>query len=135
MSADPRFVVDLSDRQAILNYVYTHFITNKAPPSLVKSSGQCVYKGPNGARCAFAVLFTNPDDPALFEGLVASSILGKLYEEDVVPVAIARDNFFNDLQKAHDQAAKGSDSDESFRNYMAGSFVKLASTWNLVSPS
>lgn len=87
-------------RQEAFNVVWRSFVIEKAPPSLDHES-YCVYRGPNGEKCAVGLLI--PDDlyRMEFEGKSLRSIvcldstLRKMFSGDTLQLLL-------DMQSAHD---------------------------------
>lgn len=116
--------------QEIFNRVWEHFVTNKAPAS-VNPNGVCLYRGPNGEKCAAGVFIPDEAYSPLLESigikslvLVPSSGLKNLI--DKFP-PIIKDNLgiLKDLQRIHDNATIYGDSfsqriETDLRNYRVG---------------
>lgn len=94
------------NKQEVFDKVYDHFITQGNPRSVEEGGKGCLYRGPDGARCAVGLLI--PDD--LYEpemdvtgdvrGLLADfpqlgRVLGVKSQDDT--------DFLQALQSAHDE--------------------------------
>ena len=97
-------------KQAQFNKVYSHFILKDKPFSMNKG-GSCVYRGPQGQRCAAGLFITRKEYSPYFEGSVCDvnfgnemTPVGKLLTSKGIDITFARS-----LQKAHDNAAGRND--------------------------
>lgn len=107
--------------QEAFDRVWQWFVVDKNNPSIDPGTRMCVYRGPDGTRCALGVLL--PDDlysPHL-EGLNARTMFSGFFlnedESDTIAVAVKpvtawlnteladNDRLVVALQKAHDMAA------------------------------
>ena len=90
--------------QEIFNKVATHLFTQgkRAMLDPTCDSGQCVYRGPNGSKCAVGVLIP---DKLYRKGMEMRTINGLLDDEEVVLPAWMAENreLLWSLQCVHDQ--------------------------------
>lgn len=107
-------------RQGHFEKVWAWFVTKKKPPSWKKhrgssTTGQCLYKGPRKAMCAFALVVPEEHRGLLEEGNSARRMLDKSaklrrvldVDDQTTSYFFGRSDtdFFSQLQGAHDGAA------------------------------
>lgn len=83
--------------QEIVDRVYQHFIVEKNPPSIDKD-GRCLYRGPNGTKCAAGLFIKDEEYKPDFEGMTAYTL------GDTLPAL--RDKIIIGLQMLHDQCTR-----------------------------
>lgn len=111
--------------QEIFNIVWNHFIVEEGHPS-VGNDGLCMYKGPNGERCAAGLLI--PDEKYKPE------MEGKSCNEEPVLQALpfgASVSFIRELQLAHDDATL---TGANFHKSIHTSLTRIARTHRLTIP-
>lgn len=89
--------------KSTVEFVINHFKTNPRSmnPNYDVSSPRCLYKGPNGERCAFAIC-CNPK-VELQENVPAYTILSYKGFDILLPeFAIKNSHFWSDIQYLHD---------------------------------
>lgn len=122
------------DRQAALCAVYNAFVRDKAPPAVHPETEVCVYRGPNGERCAIGMLI--PDD-VYDPRIEAFSIALVLNEFPSIRKALGVDEgqgdrvFLKRLQGCHDRAQIVPDFHEDIRVRLE----KLAAEYDLRVPA
>jgi len=115
-------------RQTAFNKVWEHFVTNKAPPSM--HGAYCVYRGPEGRKCAIGVLMDDADYKPRFDSRISEAmILDKVM--DLCPSLAGLDKeFANELQGAHDRYADS----VLFHAKIHADLTVLASEYDLTIP-
>lgn len=112
--------------QEIFNIVWDHLITKASPKATIigeTGATRCVYRTPEGAKCAVGALVT--DEECVNWGLIS---VRNLYEEDCLPARLIEHvSLLEDLQGAHDVSY----SQEDRRVNLAG----IASHWGLEVPA
>lgn len=96
-------------KQEIFNKAARHLLTQNARSG---TEGGCLYKGPNGLRCAVGCLFPEHYDTSSFEGMAAGSeelrphliVCGILPENDP-DSSLATLCLLDRLQRIHDSFA------------------------------
>jgi hypothetical protein len=92
--------------QEIFDRVWTHFVVEWNPRSM-DEDGDCVYRGPDGARCAVGVFIPDAEYRDDFEG---DDIEALLRRDDCPPSLVAmleHRKLLDELQAAHDYALDG----------------------------
>ncbi len=90
------------NRQQVLDQVVSCIVA-QGGPSFSKGKGMCLYRGPDGRKCAAGCLL--PDDrydPMMEGSLVSTPRIASILQELVEPEAWS---FFKTLQEQHDNAA------------------------------
>ncbi len=89
------------NRQQVFDRVYTYFITDKNPRSIGKGAVDCLYRGPDGAKCAAGLFILDEDYNVCMEGNTVDSMDYKILERGGVDMST--DGYLlSDLQSAHD---------------------------------
>lgn len=123
--------------QEAFSTVWEHFVVNKAPESVGKyvyaglgEAEGCVYRGPNGTKCAFGVLI--PDDlyEKSFEGRGADFVMRELSEKGYSEFDGLNEGFVRSLQAAHDRSTQAQDFSASVELLLRD----LAKGYNLTIP-
>jgi hypothetical protein len=100
------------NKQEMFDKVWDWFVTNKNAPSisLTKAIETCMYRGPNGTKCAFGVLI--PDDVANSEFVEEFNSYSSEFvierNETLKIMFSGEERFICTLQDAHDVAAQRS---------------------------
>jgi hypothetical protein len=98
--SDPIFADDVTAQQ-LFDRVWTRFVIEKAPRSVVPGGNMCLYRRADGAACAVGILAT--DDECV--GWEAEGPVHAI--ENLPPRLVPHLDLLGDLQYAHD----GSDGD------------------------
>jgi hypothetical protein len=134
----PILVYPLDDKQAILDFVYHHFLVENNPPG-ADDTGQCLYNTPTGG-CAIGCLLTPEVRARLKEDVTTIGLLlnrssdwrcesiKKLFSTSIPS------NFFSALQKMHDECVFKSEP-EKFAPYFLENLILFARRWNLNIPA
>lgn len=118
-------------RQEVFDKVYSYFLFEDKPFSI--EYNVCLYRGPNGEKCAFGIFI--PDDlyHGGLEGRPANIILEKFAPE--LNLNPEDGQFFSELQKCHDYAALLPAEYVYKKGPLRFSLELLASKYNLEIPS
>ena len=84
-------------RIEIIDFIVSHFENN---PRSLSESGDCLYNGPNGSHCAFAIMCSNPEK--LPEGKGVFSLIQKRIPKIKPEFAGYSTGFYRDIQSLHD---------------------------------
>lgn len=96
-------------QQTAFDAVWRHFVIDKGSPSFKLLAGgdiSCLYRGRDGARCAFGVLIPDDQYRPDFEGLNARNIAGTRYNPLALDDGDLYQHFLRSLQGCHDLAAE-----------------------------
>ncbi len=104
------------DRQEAFNKVWDWFVVQKKPASIKPGSPlykrlECLYRGPNGEKCAVGVLI--PDDFLYLNEILHENNTPESWPKPFLKALNwSRDDTFwlRDLQKTHDNSCPGPDS-------------------------
>jgi hypothetical protein len=92
--------------QEIFDRVWTHFVVEGNPRSM-DEDGDCVYRGPEGQKCAVGIFIPDTEYRSGIEGSDAKALLsGSDCPPSLVPMREHAD-LLDDLQIAHDGACNG----------------------------
>jgi hypothetical protein len=129
-------------QQEAFTKVWHHFVTNRGPASYTKESNvtnnKCLYRGPEGARCAAGLLIEDDEYREEFDcnengtSMDANSVFRQIPRlAHLANLVDPYDNFLRRLQKAHDYAViAGGD----FHGWVQRNLRKLAIDFNLEIP-
>lgn len=85
--------------QEIFDFAVNHLRTQGVPST--GPDGQCLYRGPNGTKCAFGAFISDTEYEADMEGMTVFTLARqKQWGYDASKLALLRD-----LQSAHDDSA------------------------------
>jgi hypothetical protein len=127
------------DKQEVFNKIWNHFIVEKNPRSVQSVDADspteiCLYRGPNGSKCAFGVLIPDEDYSEKMEGNGCHSpIFTRNYEK----WGLVENDwlFYIDLQAVHDRAVRGARAEGmDVFDFMKVKFELLAIAHNLTIP-
>ena len=111
--------------QQHFNKVWDYFITKENPKSYDSTTGYCLYRGPNGTRCAIGILI--PDklyNPGMEKSSIDSVLTNFPKLADYLESKSMEDRvFMYKLQSCHD--------DPITKESMKQKLVELASEYNL----
>lgn len=116
------------NRQAAFNTAYLATIAQGKPS--VGARGFCLYRGPDGLKCAIGHLI--PDEK--YHNLLESNSAGSCVIRDAVSAPQEERSFLAELQACHDSAASVHASDEEFVRAFQEYCEKFAGTYNLTVP-
>ncbi len=85
-------------KQEVFNTVWRHFVVEGNPLSFDPKNYRCLYRGPDGAKCAIG-LFLSDGAAAACNFAGVSSIPPHLFPKALLGVEM---EFLKDLQQAHD---------------------------------
>lgn len=93
----------LSEKQKIFNKVYRHLIKQNKQ-SIAADGGACLYRGPNGLRCAIGCLITNEEyTPNMEAGRRGGGNVFALHESKLLPKRLWKHvGLLRNLQVIHD---------------------------------
>lgn len=123
--------------QEFFNNAYRHHVINKQPAGFDKArnisgmnpDGSCVYRGPNGEKCAAGVNIPDSEYNPQFEGKSILSVLPKIpHLEGLNPYKCER------IQGAHDSAARLCKTPAEFTNMVEKNYRFAASELYLTIP-
>jgi hypothetical protein len=118
------------NNQEAFNNAWQRFAVNKEPASYDPVKNMCMYRGPNGTKCAIGGLYPDDQHHTENECASASTILrGEVFSrwdndgginreiQAIMPEALEGldPDFADDLQGAHDIAARKADFHKSIR--------------------
>ena len=113
------------DRQEIFDIVWDHLVTKKSPKSVSRGKSNikgndtfCMYRGPNGTKCAVGALVTDEECDGWGNMAVRDVRLPQRLEEHY--------DFLEEMQFCHDESDSIQDRIESMR--------KVATTYSLRVP-
>lgn len=92
--------------QDLFDQVWEHFVVYQNPPSMSEGAGKCLYRGPNGTKCAAGLLF--PDrvyDPKMEQVLGAVDEMATKFPAVLKYIPVQYMDLARALQTAHDRAA------------------------------
>ena len=114
------------NKQETFDKIWSHFITHNNGPS-IEEHGMCLYRSPNGNRCAVGLLLPDSEYDPSYEGRSIHLIpyFKNLSEED--------SEFLVDLQRCHDRAATSYRSD--FSDFMRKFLTEVAEDYRLETPN
>jgi hypothetical protein len=99
-------------QQDTFNTVWNHFVVGCGKPSYKPRDGsnsagvECMYRGPNGAKCGIGILIPDDEYNEKFEGNAVESLNPSLFGLDADTTQGEKDfEFLMDIQAAHDFAA------------------------------
>lgn len=126
--------------QEAFNIVWNAFVVRKEPFSAVENEESCtgfncLYRGPDGAKCAAGHLI--PDDvfKESWEGSGIYYLIGRDLEFDLGFTSAKTEQFISKLQEAHDRAAANHLRDnEDFHESIEHSLRNFAMTYSLTLP-
>lgn len=95
-----------SQHQADFDKVWNHFVVEKNPPSVEEDDITCLYRGPNGSRCAVGVLLPDEVYQPTLEGVSLKDLDPNVCVASEFAAWIRSHGltFLGQLQQAHDQA-------------------------------
>jgi hypothetical protein len=117
-------ITKLSNQQ-VFDKVWDHFITKKNPPS-IRDDGRCVYRGPDGSKCAIGIFI--PDEKYFPEMDVNSGHIPLLLDDIILNVSI-----LYEFRRAHDSSAHRPQ--PSFHEKMKLQLIAIAVKHRLTYPS
>jgi hypothetical protein len=126
--------LDMLDIHQIFDRVWKHFIVDKNPPGLSNPSDTgCSYNGPDGP-CAVGI-FLRPEIGDLLDDATPTieDILQELNQFEVTLFAELGD-FLNDMQLAHDEAAREVTRGQDFYLVLKSNLRELAAKQGLTVP-
>ena len=119
--------------QEIFDTAYTKVYAQGKPSKADRPAGDCLYKGPNGLKCAFGHLIPDYLQKLLKENTKASANLDNREIYELFNIKISRGKlatFLNDLQQAHD-IAEHIASSESWNSKFTRKMYDLAEEYEL----
>lgn len=126
-------------KQTIFNKVWNHFIVKKGKASFSSEMKQCLYRGPNGAKCAIGVLI--PDsvyEPKMekfgnLSGLIMLSDKFQNWAKKDLDKSVTEFNyeFLFKLQLAHDELAVKNLTDKEFTGRYKEKLLDIAHMFKL----
>jgi len=112
--------------QEIVNKVY--FALKKQGKPSVDKNGECLYRGPNGLKCAAGHLMSDKEYDSLMEGYDVNYSGGLFHFPEVIS---ENAKLIKDLQDAHDMAAS---QDENFWDEFSYRLIHVLNKFDLEHP-
>jgi hypothetical protein len=118
--------------QEAFDKIWNHFVVNSGERSF--DGKACMYRGPNGSKCAIGVLISD-EKAAEVEGLSLQSILQspELPHYDYFKSMFEKHEFaYYTLQRMHDNTQM--DATDNFKEYMRHHLTQFSFDWHVSIP-
>lgn len=110
------------NEQEVFDHIWNYFLDPNHDRG-VNEMGDCVYRAPDGSKCAFGCLLEDGDYDSLMEGRSASEIVEAFDLDSTCFSPEVSWEFLDEMQTAHDSNLN--------KETMYSSFIHVAKQWNL----
>jgi hypothetical protein len=115
--------------QEAFDRVWHWFVVEGHAQSKAPGSMACLYRGPDGLKCAVGVLIPDEEYQPSLEGKVTAQII-----HDVPALKDLTCTCLGDMQRVHDEYGFKADKGPSFTDHMKAGLTRIAQDWHLQVP-
>jgi hypothetical protein len=125
--------MNLPSIQEMFDIIYRHFVINKNPPSYDKETQRCMYRSPNGGKCAVGLFIPDNEYKPEMDSDFWGINVRRLNVRFKLLISDANEDFLKKMQDIHD--FKSNDTQDVFYQYVKDQMEEYARDHGLTIPT